>query len=280
MSKKVGLIVNTSKDPDGAYTGEISGWLLANGCTPMLPDDTLIPGFERFRVSLNEIFTVSDFLAVLGGDGTILQIAKSAAIFGIPVLGINLGTLGYLTDADPRNAFEALSRVVSGDFQVQRRMMLEAKGAGLPDSSPPLALNEFCVYKGSLSRLIILDVFINDAYMNRYRADGVIVSTPTGSTAYNLSAGGPVLTPDGNMIAITPICPHDILARSSVVSEGDVIRVEIARGDNIVFSADGRPVILLETGESVTIRAAKHRLDIITTHDYSFFDVLRRKMSE
>jgi NAD+ kinase len=145
----------------------------------------------------------------------------------------------------------------------------------------PIALNEFCVCKGALSRMIQFDILLNDSLLHTCRADGVIVATPTGSTAYNLSAGGPVLKPDGNMIAITPVCPHDLFALCSVVEGADRIRIQIGAKDksDVTLSADGWHAATLRHGDWVEITASGHYVNIIKTSEQSFFDVLRRKLS-
>ncbi|GHU55830.1 NAD kinase [Clostridia bacterium] len=278
---KIGIIVNYTKDPLFVHLREIIDWLLHHDCIPLIPDDTsALMGDNTYAADMNEMFSVETrFIIVLGGDGTILQIAGKAAIFGIPILGINLGTLGYLTDAGYDEGFASLEKVLAGDYYTERRMLLSAESPSIPAPTEPLALNEFCVSKGAISRMIVFDIYLNNLYINTYRADGVIIATPTGSSAYNLSAGGPILKSDGDMVAITPICPHDIFTRSCIVSGEDVIRVQIVSGENILFSVDGRPLICIEAREYVDIKASKHYLNIIKTNGLSFFDILRRKMS-
>lgn len=278
--KKAGIIVNKSKREAYSYLALVVEWLERNGCVPIW-DIHIAKYLKRgCGVSLSDVLKSSDFLIVLGGDGTILNIAADAAFYGIPILGINLGTLGYLTDADTLDGFNALQKVVNGEYQIERRMTLTAECTSY-GGKHPLALNEFCVSKGVLSRMITFDLLLNDSYINTYRADGIIVATPTGSTAYNLSAGGPVLKPDGDMIALTPICPHDLFARCSVVSGTDIIKIKIISGgeNDIILSADGKHIARMEHNDIVEIKASKYYVNIIKTNELSFFDVLRKKMS-
>jgi len=270
--KSAGVVVNRKiKDAD-KHLSAVVKWLEGNNC----------------RAVTQDVFSSSDFLVVLGGDGTILNIASDAAFYNIPVLGINLGNMGYLTDADFADGFASLERVLNGNYKIEKRMTLTAEticGGSKPplqggEKKDPLALNEFCVSKGHLSRMITFDISLNDSYINTYRADGIIAATPTGSTAYNLSAGGPVLPPDYDMIALTPICPHDLFALCSVVSGRDVITIKIVSGgeNDIILSADGRHIAALELGDTVKIKASEHYMNIIKTNEMSFFDVLRKKM--
>lgn len=279
--KKAGIIVNKSKDGALSYLKSVVKWLEAYGCIVILDKLSAEMINRRSYLKASEIFSNSDFLIVLGGDGTILSIAADAAFYSVPVLGINLGTLGYLTDADVSDGLASIEKVLKGEYIIEKRMTLTSECSAHGFIKKPLALNEFCVSKGVLSRMITFDVLINDSYINTYRADGMIVSTPTGSTAYNLSAGGPVLKPDGDMIALTPICPHDLFALCSVVSGGDRIKIKILSGgeNDIIFSADGRHISRLEHNDFVEIKASEYYVSIIKTKDLSFFDVLRRKMS-
>ena len=222
-------------------------------------------------------FFHADFLIVLGGDGTVLKCAAEAAKNGIPVLGINTGNLGYLTDVDVSEMYISLEKVISGDYTVEKRMTLQAV---LKDGYKAICLNEFCIEKRD-THMIMFDVSLNGEYVNTYRADGVLVATPTGSTAYNLSAKGPILKPCGNMIAITPICPHDLFALPSVVSGDDTITITILPGAfaPAALSGDGKPIATMNAGDNVTIQASAHCFSLIKTNALGFFEVLRKKMS-
>ncbi|MDR1690197.1 MAG: NAD(+)/NADH kinase [Clostridiales bacterium] len=329
--KKAGIIINSNKPGVYEYLCEVIGVFAKNNAMPVIT----VADYEKAArsgaayvnlknakangtletVSESELFSIPDFLIVLGGDGTILAAAEKAAQAGIPVLGINLGTLGYLTDADISEGFASIEKVLNGEYKIEKRMTLTAsfviengrenKGGKPPSAQSefcenksatqphvfnefsanqtakqPLALNEFCVSKGVLSRMITFSLSVNGSYINTYRADGIICATPTGSTAYNLSAGGPLLSPWSDMIAITPICPHDLFARPTVVSGTDVITIKIISGGDgeIVLSADGRHAAKLTHGSEVLIKASEYYMSIIKTNDLSFFDVLRKKM--
>ena len=265
--KTAGIIANAEKDPGYTFANEVAEWLRERGCrvrwdpgTPPTPE--MLPG--------------TDFIVVLGGDGTILRTAAPASLHGIPLLGVNLGTLGYLTDVEQSEVFAALDSVLRGDYALEQRMMLE----GTLGNQQSIALNEICVTKSEASHMIAMEIFVNGGFADSYRADGLIVATPTGSTAYNLSAGGPILKPDADMIAVTPICPHALSSRPWVIAAQDVVEVRLAETGNnnglIVF--DGHNSIPVCPGETVRIRKSEQRTGVIKTNRLGFYDILRRKM--
>jgi len=280
--KKAGIITNLNKDIDATYTAEIAGWLTEQGV-----EVALAGGIENKlniykTMGIDEFYSWCDFVVVLGGDGTILRAARAASLYDVPVFGINLGTLGYLTDVERGEAFSALGKVISGDYKTEKRMMIEAEisGPGYNGKTERLiALNDICVLRGAVSKVISLDLKVNDIFMDTYRADGIIVATPTGSTAYNLSAGGPILKPDIELIAITPVCPHKIYSRSSVVSAEDVVSLEIGEchGGEPILSLDGQESVNLEKGQIVKIYKSRAYTTLIRTNNLGFYDILRRK---
>lgn len=280
--RKIGVIPNSEKDPGFAFTRRTAEWLAEQGCAPLV---TELVGQEigrpEYIADINAIYGESEFLVVLGGDGTILRVARGAALHETPLLGVNLGTLGYLTDVDAAQAFEALARALAGAYTVEKRMMLEThiltEGAG---GEAHIALNEAYVSRGVFSRMITLRLTVNDEYIDDFRADGIIVATPTGSTAYNLSAGGSILKPNSEMLAITPVCPHMLYARQLVVPAGDVVRITMTAAGNAegVITLDGQHRIPLMPENTVTIRRSNYYTSIIKTNENSFFDILRLKL--
>lgn len=280
---KIGFVTNLDKDPELIFTKSIIEWVRKKGCTPVLScimAEKL--GEKNGLTGVNEIYQKSDFVVVLGGDGTILRVARGAAIYSTPILGINLGTLGYLADVEKADAFEAIEKVLDGNYRIEKRMMLEAYIDKISiENDLNLALNEVCVSNGVFSRMIKICVEINNEFIDTYRADGIIISTPTGSTAYNLSAGGPILKPDTELIAITHVCPHALYTRPYVVSANDIVKITIC-GDynNVVMSLDGQQSLPIKNGDKVIIRRSKYHTNIIKTTNLSFYDILRRKMVE
>ena len=280
---KIGFVANMDKDPELVHTGELASWCIEHGC------EVILTSSACHKISMGtpvkhseEIYKNSDFVVVLGGDGTILRVAKRAAISKTPILGINFGTLGYLADVEKDDAITAIDKVLRGEYTIEKRMMLEAhiERGGVSRESL-LALNEVCVNNTDFSRMVTLGVEVNDEYINTVRADGVIISTPTGSTAYNLSAGGPILNPNTELMTITHICPHALYARPIVVSGEDTVRINFS-GDysNARVTYDGQNGDRIKKGDTVVIRRSEFCCEIIKTTELSFYDILRRKMVE
>ncbi len=291
--KKIGVVTNLSKDLDLSYTKKIIGFIVENNCRPVLRlieknSDVTAADTATHDALVNEyggdIFDGTAFVAVLGGDGTILRVAREAALTATPIMGINLGTLGYLTDVEKKEGHTAVGNAIRGDFSLQKRIMLEARLDGGLEAATPhdrlLALNEVCVRNCGFGKMISIELYINGQYTDTIRADGIIVSTPTGSTAYNLAAGGPILIPDGTMLAITPICPHALYTRPLVISAADSVRIKIAgntSGESLLL-LDGQTRLPLERGAVVTVSSPECYLPLIKTNDLSFYDILRHKM--
>jgi len=223
-----------------------------------------------------------DFVVVIGGDGTILRVARSAAIFDTPILGINFGTLGYLADVEKINAIDAIEKVLNGDFTIENRMMLEPYvERGCVSHEINLALNEVCITNSVCSRMIKLSVEVNGEYFDTFRADGIIVSTPTGSTAYNLSAGGPILSPHTELMTITHICPHTLYARPFVIDGNDVVRIRVQSNyNNVQMSCDGQSTVQMKNDDVIIVKKSRYVTRIIKTTNMNFYDILRRKMVE
>ncbi|SFR67451.1 NAD(+)/NADH kinase [Anaeromicropila populeti] len=241
---------------------------------------------------INEIPEETECAIVLGGDGTIIQAANDLVHRDIPILGVNLGTVGYLAEIEKQNIVTALEKLFADDCQIEKRLMLNgevfsgnknAEGEGILNLHKGCALNDIFVTKSSVCRLVEIKLYINEKLIDTYVGDGVIISTPTGSTGYNLSAGGPVLEPGINALVITPICPHSLNKRSLVVSDVDKIRMEIGRckerhPDEAVVYFDGNEISPLVTGDFISITRAKENTQIIKLTENSFFDILKNKL--
>lgn len=220
----------------------------------------------------------------LGGDGTLLGAATELAPLGVPLLGLNLGRVGFLTELEVRDFDEGLRLALAGELLAEERMMIE--GAVVRGEAPVgeyLALNDLVITKGPFSRLVRLTAWVEGSPLGRYSADGLILATPTGSTAYALSAGGPVIAPEVEAILVTPICPHSLDARSVVVPPGDTVTVEIApMGDRseVFLTNDGQLSTTLVAGDRLIVRKSAVRTKLLRQPGYDFFQVLRRKLSE
>ncbi|WP_201769233.1 NAD(+)/NADH kinase [Fervidicella metallireducens] len=253
----VGIIVNMTKDIKLEITSKIINWLEQRNCEVLLteivsqqlnkPDSGYAP---------LDIYKKADFVIVLGGDGTLLGAARQCLWLETPILGVNMGNLGFITEAEVKDVYTCLDNILRGDYSIESRMMLEA--SVIKDDKQIetfYCLNDIGLTKGTLSRIINLKTYIDDNYFDRYFADGLLISTPTGSTAYSLSAGGPIVSPNVNVILITPICPHSLNSRTLIVSESDVITVEVDDGyQEVYLTVDGQQGFKLMSGDKVVIK--------------------------
>ena len=220
-----------------------------------------------------------DLLLVLGGDGTMLRVAREAAGSGTPLLGINIGALGFLTATSSAELAQALEQVWKGDFTLEDRALIEATGVCSGQAVKLNALNDFVISRVQSARLIELEVEVDGEPVARYRCDGLIVSSPTGSTAYSLAAGGALICPTAEVFALTPICPHTLSNRPVIVPLSSSIQVKAARPKpETVLSADGQIVNELEGGDTITIRRSPKTIRLMHLPGTSFFETLRRKL--
>jgi len=252
--------------------------------------DVMLPPEEALALDRPELgqplarWRGATFALTLGGDGTLLAAATELAPLGVPLLGLNLGRVGFLTELELRDFEEGLRLALAGRLLTEERMMIE--GTVLRSEAPIgefIALNDLVITKGPFARLVRLTAWVEGSPLGRYSADGLILATPTGSTAYALSAGGPVLAPEVEAILITPICPHSLDARSIVVPPGDTVTVEIApMGDRseVFLTNDGQLSTTLFAGDRLIVRKSGVRTRLLRQPGYDFFQVLRRKLSE
>lgn len=280
---KLGIIPNMEKDKDLILTENITKWLIEKKAGVMLNKNiaTLIAKPE-LGFNNEELFEGTDVIIVLGGDGTLLNIARQSASYNVPLFGINLGHLGFLTEVEAEDMYLALEKLISGEYEIERRMMLEAtveKDSIQLEKS--IALNDVGITKGPFSRIISLGIYINDNFVDLYSADGIVISSPTGSTAYSLSAGGPIVSPDVKVLIITPICPHTLHSRSIVVSNEDVVKIEVCKNNTeVMLTLDGQQGYKVKSGDIVTVRQSQYYTNLVKLKGRSFFQVLRQKMSE
>ena len=278
------IITNASRDTDLSATKEVEEFLSRRNkkyCTHI----AYHPSDDRYT-DARDIPEDADCVIVLGGDGTILQAAHDTMERKLPILGINLGNLGYLTDVEQSELGPALSSLLEGRVQVEERMMLdgqilksgEAEGKQA-EAMHHHALNDIVIHWGGSMRVVNYRVFVNDRFLYDFRADGMIVSTPTGSTAYSMSAGGPIVEPGSRLMILTPISPHTLNARSVVLSDEDTIRVCAAPG-RVYVNFDGRTNLPMEEAEEVRIVRSSWVTKIIRTRGDSFLTVLHDKFAQ
>ena len=283
--KKFALLTNYSKDKRLVYTRMIKTYITENGGSYWIPRYISEPdkdGDQRYDFS--DMPEDIECVLVLGGDGTLLQAARELLQRHIPLLGINLGTLGFLTSAEKSELPKCLDSVLDDSCSIDERMMLEGVAYhGSEKIQMNIALNDVIIARAGFSRLVDWKIYVNGELLSIYNADGIIVSTPTGSTGYSLSAGGPIIFPQTDVIVITPICPHSLQARSLVVSGEDRIMIEIGRRrktqkEEAMVTFDGRSAQELETGDRIEIYKAQETTQLIRLKGRSFYQALQNKI--
>ncbi len=229
---------------------------------------------------LEALARAADLVLVFGGDGTMLGVARAVAGCRTPILGIKVGGLGFLTHVQSRDLAAALRKTWAGDYTTEVRPLIEARGRARGKAVAERALNEFVVSRGGSSRLIELRVWVDGEWLTDYRCEGLIISSPTGSTAYSLAAGGAIVSPKAEVFALTPICPHTLSNRSVVVGLDSTVRVEVlSRKVETILAADGQVQLPLETGDTIEVRRSSHSLRLLNPGSVSFFDTLQRKLN-
>lgn len=288
------IVTNMSKDPEGIHTRNIRDYLISKGasCTCQLDMDISDSSTDSYT-NPHAIPQDIECIIVLGGDGTLIQASRDLCDLNIPFLGINIGTLGYLTDTDIARAHETLDCLLMDDYEIDSRMMLggciERDGKVIFQDT---ALNDVVINRNGALRIIDFDIYVNGEYLNTYLADGVIVSTATGSTAYSLSAGGPIIQPNARLILVTPICPHSLNQRSIIFSSEDEITIVMKDDKSVlpkknnalntdsarVATFDGEGFCELLTKDKVVIVKSDKISKFIKTSKDSFLERIRNKM--
>ncbi|MDO8547130.1 MAG: NAD(+)/NADH kinase [Nitrospirales bacterium] len=278
--KRIGIIVKPESPDAQALLKELVPWLQARGKEPMLDPPTAALAGETASYQKKDLATLADMLVVLGGDGTMLAAARLVEGRPIPILGVNAGGLGFLTAVTREAACTALDRVFSKSFSEEERLMLRVRVMRRGEEViAAAALNDAVISKGALSHMVQLEISINGQFVTRLRGDGLIVSTPTGSTAYSMAAGGPILNPSVHALILTPICPHTLTNRPIVIPQDvllEVVLVSKAQGAAATF--DGQVGIALQPGDTVEIRASNNKTRLIRFPDHSYYDMLSNKL--
>ena len=279
------IMTNRPKDPSLAVPERIRAFLEARGARVSVFADNE----DASRLGLAaDTDGAASCMIVLGGDGTMLRAAKETAFSRIPLLGVNLGTMGYLAEVEVASLEEALERLLRKDYRVEERMMLSGsvrRGDGSRETAQLDALNDVTVTRCGPMQVVPLRIWVNGQLLAGYGADGIVIATPTGSTGYNLSAGGPIVEPEAGLILLTPICPHTLNTRSVVLCDRDVVEVEIGRkpsGDiqEGEVSFDGSFLTRLRSGDRVRVKKSERTTSIIRLSEPAFLERLHRKMSE
>ena len=279
-SQTIGVIAHLRKPGVAELTGSVLGELSRRDITVLVESGTATLVGQRSELTIPQLGAQADLLLVLGGDGTILNVVGQLGDHIKPVFGINVGSLGFLTCSNSSAYREAIESIAAGRIAFSERTLLEVnvQAAGAADARMT-ALNDAVFSRGELSRLVRLRARVDGEMLNEFNADGLIIATPTGSTAYSLSAGGPIMAPGSAVFVITPICPHVLTNRSIIVSEESEIEVEASEPDYPVYlTVDGREPLRLETGAVVRIRKTNRPLPLAVLPEMSFFSVVRQKL--
>ncbi|MGN0317303.1 MAG: NAD(+)/NADH kinase [Lachnospira sp.] len=281
------VIANKTKDPYGKESQKIKNYLNERGvdCLTHFDSDfdSDIRDGDYSYTDAKSIPKDTECIIVLGGDGTVLQAVRDLNHCNIPFLGVNIGTLGYLTDADMNTVWSALDNLISDDYETDTRMMLD--GCIYRDGRvvyENMALNDVVINRSGVLRIIDFDIYVNGTYINSYSADGIIVSTATGSTAYSLSAGGPIVQPTARMIMITPVCPHTLNSRSIIFDADDEIMIQMVDNKKLyqerVATFDGESFFQVVTGDRIVVKKSDKTARFIRTSNISFLERIRTKM--
>lgn len=278
--KRIGVYAKRNHPVAVKLAREAAAWLEERG-VEVFPEEVLAREMGGVRGYPGEsIPDMVDLIMVLGGDGTLISVARKVGDLRTPILGVNLGSLGFLTEITLDELYPVLGQVVAGDFTATDRMMLEAvvRREG-QEISRYRVLNDVVINKGALARIIDMEAWVDDDYLTTFKADGLIISTPTGSTAYNLAAGGPIIYPGLHCLVISPICPHMLTNRPIIVSDEAVIRVEVKfQDEDVVFTADGQVGMPLQGGDVVEVRKSGSCTRLIKSPAKDYFEVLRAKL--
>lgn len=281
MPKIIGLVVNRTKPNAVQVTQQIVKAIGACSGQVFIEEEAAHAlGMSEYALSTSDFHGKVDLIFVLGGDGTLLGAARHFACFEIPMLGINIGHLGFLSETEPDNLEESVQRVLNGDFYLERRMMIETvvmrNGTCVHRN---IALNDVGVGKSSFARMIQLGVYVDNQFYDEYFGDGVLVSTPTGSTAYSLSCGGPVVVPNLQVMLVTPICAHKLVVRPIVIGATQQIRIKVAaRHRDFGLTVDGQVGFPLESGDEVIVSKAACDTVLIRWQERAFFSILQEKL--
>lgn len=278
--KHVGVVVKPNHAEAWQTACELAAWLKKRDIKLIgkaLEEAEICPVEE---VGVEEFQERADLIVVLGGDGTMIAAARLLGKREIPVLGVNYGSLGYLTEFRIEEMFPALENILAGSYELDRRVMLKAehwRGAEMLASGR--VLNDVVINKSVLARIIEIEVKLNGQYVNSFRADGLIVATPTGSTAYNLSAGGPIVYPSMNAVVLTPICPFTLTNRPIVTPDTAEIELHLmTEAEGVVLTLDGQIGYQMQTGDCAVIRKSEMSFNLVQPPNRNYFDVLRNKL--
>ncbi len=278
---KIGIIAKTHRADVGDQLRSALDFLESRGCE-LIVEDVAVQEFSLHRLAGHRreaIPALADVIIVFGGDGTLLSAARLVKHHRAPILGVNLGSLGFMTEISLEELPPALERLLAGDYRISRRCTLRVQVKRNDESVETFqALNDAVINKGALARIISMDAYSGPDFIANFLADGMIVATPTGSTAYSLSAGGPIIFPTENLIALTPICPHTLTNRALIIPAENEVHVVLRSGDDVMVTVDGQVGMKMNEGDTLICTQSEHPIELIQPGHKNFFDILREKL--
>ncbi len=280
--KEIGVIPNWHKKNSGLVVDKITRFFNQRQIELRVADKKSADFYSDLSLAkqLKDWHGNLDLIIVVGGDGTILRVARDLACWNLPVLGINLGQKGFLAEIEVEQMERFLQYISNNQFSYQERMMMETSLLrGDRELGKYMALNDIVVSRGPFSRIIKVETYVNEDFMESYSGDGVIVATPTGSTGYSLSAGGPIVNPTMDLFVITPVCPHSLYNRSVIVNGADTMKLRIdSRQVQVVLTVDGQVRFALEDEDKIIVKRSDQKIKMVCFHDYSFYRMLHQKL--
>lgn len=280
MTKKIGIISKPRKKDAAEILASLVDWLHKRDVEPLMDKETAGLIDVETYYERQEIAALSEFIIVLGGDGTLLSVARHIGGRGTPILGVNLGSLGFLTEVTLEEMYPLLEEILAGKMRVVERVMLNASILrDEKEAARYLVLNDVVINKGALARMILMETLVGGKYLNMYRADGLIISTPTGSTAYSLSAGGPIVYPTVGSLIISPICPHTLTNRPIVVPDNMDIEVTLrTENEDVLVTLDGQEGFPLKYMDTIVVKKSASKTKLILSPKKDYYQILRQKL--
>jgi len=278
--KKVGIVANTEKEKTAEYAKLLKEWLERRGVEVFVEAEIAAKIGVRGGLSWDNLARKTELIAVLGGDGTMLRTARGMAKHDIAIVGINMGSFGYLTEVNLNEMHSALELILDGNYVTEKRMMLDvAVSRGKKITAAGRVLNDVVINRGNLSRIVELEITIDNIYLTTYKADGLIISTPTGSTAYSLSAGGPIVYPEKDLIIINPICPHTLTNRPIIIPENSSLQITLwSKERGATLTLDGQESYRLRSGDAIDVKKSNFITSLVLSPHRSYWEILRSKL--
>jgi NAD+ kinase len=278
--KKIGIIANVEKEKSAECSIQLREWAFNKGIKVFFEEGIAGKIGESKGMDRRELASHVDLLVVFGGDGTILRTVRFVSEYDIPIVGINLGEFGYLTEVNLNEMYSALELIVKGEYQTEKRMMLDITiYLGTETIRQQSILNDVVITRGNLSRILNLETTVNQRYLTTFRADGIIISTPTGSTAYNISAGGPIVFPEQDSFIINPICPFALTNRPIIIPDEAEIKVILwTKEQGATLTLDGQVSYTMKSGDNIIIRKSPYVTNLVSSPFRDYMEILRTKL--